>query len=351
MTTEPEKVLSLINGLCREKVTLRTAAHDVWKATLASCHYQPALYTSGSITYQLAYLRGSGIDCQDCSMILHWNGAPCAVWPLSFTVEESGLTFHSHGILPLPPLFVQGTPKAVAKRMCKACLDFLDQVSSDHKRASWAASSPFLDGTGLGDWHDELMRRGAECRITHDLYLDLRPELAAIKSCFRKSYKSLINSGRREWIVGVMDSSDAAVWAEFTQLHFEVSGRRTRSQETWDLQLEQISLGEAILVFLRDAEGRMVGGGFFQFTQDEALYSVAAYDRTLFQKPLGHVVQAAAIEEFRRRNIRWLKLGRRFYPSELPTPTEKELSISEFKSGFASHLLPNFLMTQKVAHE
>ena len=351
MTADQEYSLSLMAGLCGEKVALRTDAPDVWKATLASCRYQPVLYTSASITYQVAYIRGRGIECEDCSMILHWNGAPCAVWPISCSVEEGRFTLDSLGTPLLPPLFVRETPASVSKRLCKACLDFLDQVASKHGRVSWAASSPFLDLTGLGDWHDEVMRRGAECRITHDLFLDLRPELAAIKSCLRKSYKSLITSGRREWTVGVMDSPDAEVWAEFKQLHFEVSGRHTRSQETWDLQLEQIGQEETLLVFLREGEGRMVGGGFFQFTRDEALYSVAAYDRNLFHKPLGHVVQGAAIEEFKRRGVRWYKIGRRFFPGDVPAPTEKEISISDFKSGFASHLFPEFILTRKLSHE
>ena len=338
-------------GLCGEKTVLRLAAPDAWNTTLASCRYQPVLYTSSSTTYQLAYFRGGDIECEDHSMILHWNGVPCAIWPLSCSVEGGGLTFDSLGTPVLPPLFARETPASVAKRLTKACLDFLDQMTSKHERVSWAASSPFLDSTGLGVWHDELMRRGAECRLMHDLYLDLRPELPAIKSCFRKSYKSLITSGRREWTVGVMDSPDPVVWAEFNQLHFEVSGRRTRSRETWDLQLEQIAQGERILIFLREGKNRMVGGGFFEFTQDEALYSVGAYDRNLFHKPLGHVVQATAIEEFKRRGVRWYKIGRRFFPSDEPGPTDKDLSISEFKSGFASHLFPNFIFQRKVTLE
>jgi FemAB family protein len=192
------------------------------------------------------------------------------------------------------------------------------------------------------------MLRGASCGISHQLFLDLRPSLAEIKSGFRKRYKSLIKYGRREWTVAVLDTPDSSIWAEFTQLHFYVSGRKTRSDETWALQLRQIAVGEALLVLLRDEDGKMVGGGFFQFSRDEAVYAVGAYDRKLFPKPLGHVVQATAIEELKRRNICWLKLGRRFFSSDFPTPTEKELSISDFKSGFSSHLFPEFSFNRKI---
>jgi FemAB family protein len=351
MTGVIQKIVEMAGGLSGEKVLLVTGSPEVWKATLAACDYVPVAYTYESMAYQLSYRRSCGADCCDGSLIWHWNGLPCGVWPLSFTVAGEEISLHSHGSPILPPLFIEGTPLSVCKRLCRASLDLVDRISQKSGSRVLNASTPFLDRAGMGEWHDEWMRRGATCQVTHQLFLDLRPELAEIKAGFRKSYKSLLNSGRREWTVSVLDTPDPVIWGEFAQLHLDVSGRKTRSDETWALQLRQIEVGEALLVVLRNAEGKMVGGGFFQFSRDEALYAVAAYDRALFQKPLGHVVQVTAIEEFRYRNIRWLKLGRRFYPGENPAPTEKELSISDFKSGFSSHLLPEFSLTRKLPHE
>jgi len=351
MTGVIQEIVEVASGLSGEKVLLSTESPEVWKATLVACDYVPVAYTYESMAYQLSYLRSGGVDCGDGSLIWHWNGVPCGVWPLSFTVVGEETSLHSHGTPILPPLFVAGTPASVCKRLCRAGLDLAERIAGTSGSRVLSASSTFLDHAGLGDWHDEWMRRGAGCQVSHQLFLDLRPELAEIKSGFRKSYKSLLNSGRREWGVSVLDTPDLAIWEEFAQLHLDVSGRKTRTDETWALQIRQIAVGEALLVVLRDAQEKMVGGGFFQYSRDEALYAVAAYDRALFQKPLGHVVQATAIEEFRRRNIRWLKLGRRFYPGDIPAPTEKERSISDFKSGFASHLFPEFTLTRKLSHE
>jgi len=71
------------------------------------------------------------------------------------------------------------------------------------------------------------------------------------------------------------------------------------------MHLEDIGNQNAFSVYLRDTEGAMIGGGFFNFTRDEGVYSVGAYDRSLFDKPLGHVVQFRAIEELKSRGIRW----------------------------------------------
>lgn len=343
-----EKIVELARGLSGENVILAAESPRVWKTTLERCDYIPVAYTYESMAYQLAYLRSGGASCGDCSLIWHWNGVPCGVWPLSFTESGDGTSLHSHGVPILPPLFPGETPGSIRRRLCRASLDLAERFSVMLGNHSLNAFSPFSQQSDLGFWHDEWMNRGASCGVSHQLFLDLRPGLAEIKSGFRKSYKSLINLGRREWAVNVLDSPDAAIWAEFTRLHLDVSGRKTRSDETWALQLRQITLGEALLVSLRDGEGKMVGGGFFQFSRDEALYAVGAYDRKLFPKPLGHVVQATAIEELKRRNIRWLKLGRRFFLRDFPTPTEKELSISDFKSGFSSHLFPEFSFSRRL---
>ena len=125
----------------------------------------------------------------------------------------------------------------------------------------------------------------------------------------------------------------------------------TRSDETWAIQHKDIAESRGFLVYLLNGSGGMDGGGFFNFTRDEGLYGVGAYKRELFDKPLGHIVQYRAIEELKRRGVRWYKLGLRPYASEEQKPTEKEISIGEFKEGFASHMFPRFGITHLSAKQ
>jgi len=86
----------------------------------------------------------------------------------------------------------------------------------------------------------------------------------------------------------------------------------------------------------------------FICSRDEGVYAVAAYDRALFDKPLGHVVQFRAIQEMKRRECRWYFIGRRFYPGEQPVPSNKELSISYFKEGFSTDNFASFSLVQEL---
>ena len=77
-------------------------------------------------------------------------------------------------------------------------------------------------------------------------------------------------------------------------------------------------------------------------------YRDSNFKSSLFDKPLGHLVQYRAIEELKKRGIRWYKIGTRPYISDIPKPTEKEISIGEFKQGFASFLFPRYHLAHKV---
>jgi FemAB family protein len=331
-------------------VVRRTDRQDLWEETFSRLTYKPVAYSNASIDYQLAYQCGHGGDWQDISLVIHWDNKPVALWPLSFSIKDGQSQLTSHGAPVLPPIFVADCPLTSRKNIIKSCLGIANAVAAAAKLSTWESCESFVESVGMSEWHVQSMARHAACALRHELYQDLRPDIAEIKRTFRKSYKALIVSGTRLWTVGVLDAhGDEGTWQEFRDLHLKVSGRVTRSDETWLMQHRDIERQTAFLVWLRNASNEMVGGGLFNFTGDEGVYAVGAYDRTLFDKPLGHVVQYRAIEELKKRGVRWYKIGARPYRSETPPPTDKDIAIGEFKQGFASHVFPCFHLTHRVA--
>ena len=333
-----------------ERATSRQENHVLWSQTLEELSHIPVSYSHAAIDYQLAYHRGHGGDWWDISLVLYHDGRPCGVWPLSFSVNSGKASLTSYGFPVLPPFFVNGFLDKSRKTLVKECLDLLGEICRTGSVPEWESAESFAgqSGVGLSEWHDQSLRRGATVILRHELFVDLSVEIATLKARFRKSYKSLITSGTRTWQVSVMTEANQKVWSEFRELHLKVSGRVTRSAESWEFQHQAIVDRNAFLVVLRNDRGGMVGGGFFNMTRDEGVYGVGAYDRSLFDKPLGHVVQYRAIEEMKSRGLRWYKIGMRPYSAELPTPTEKELSIAEFKQGFGANLFPQYVLRHEV---
>lgn len=321
----------------------RCAEPTLWAETCSHLEFIPVDYSASMIDYQLEYWSGNGQRTEDGSVILMHDNRPCAVWPLSLKqVPGSGPQIGSNGCFILPPIFVEGLSLKTIKKVTAECLAALSALCKGYGQSEFESSEGFAGNFGLSEWHHQLLTQGAIVHLSHQMFVNLAPSLPEIKSAFRKSYKSLITSGSRLWDIHILSQAAPGEWDEFRHLHLTVAGRSTRSLASWRLQYEALVAGDAFLVYLRNEDGRMVGAGLFHLTRDEGFYAVGAYDRTLFAKPLGHVVQYHAIDELKRRGIRWYRLGERVYPADMPSPTEKEIAISEFKQGFASHLFPSY---------
>jgi len=352
MTTSLEAISEIIN-LYGHGFRFRRENQSLWEETLLKVPYIPFSYLYSRLDYQLASIQAQGGECSDISLILFNDLQPCGVWPLSYSIKDDKPSISTYGGPVLPPLFTQELSVKSQKKITKACLAIMNQICRQTGLSAWDSAESFSGNNqhGLSQWHEQSMQSGASARIKHELFIDMSLDITSIRTHFRKSYKPLISSGMKMWKVDLMDRRDDGVWDEFRQLHLSVSGRATRAPITWELQHAEIEAGKAFLVYLRDTAGKMVGGGFFCMTRDEGIYAVAAYDRDLFDKPLGHVIQFRAIEELKARGVRWYKIGYRPYASDSPTPSDKEISIGEFKQGFASHIFPQYHLTHPISKQ
>ena len=331
---------------------LRLADVNGWERAFAELAYQPFAYDASSLDYQLAYHRGHGFQMQDCSLVLYHDNKPAGLWPISTSLMEGEHDLNSQGLPLVPPLFCAGTDVPTKRNLTSKCLEVASEVARHLGIPSWRSNCSFDNSLGLGEWQVRSLARGATTQVAYEMFVDLGRTLAEIRSGFRKSYKGLINSGLKLWQSGISEGGGCEKsWEEFRELHRQVAGRITRSSESWDLQRMHLDCGKGFLVWLRDPVGKMVGGGFFNSTMHECVYAVAAYDRELFDKPLGHVVQYLAIEEMLKKRIRWYKIGTRPYPTDVPAPSEKETSVGYFKEGFASHFFPVFKLTHPTERE
>jgi FemAB family protein len=323
-----------------------------WEMAYDRLAFRPTSYMASSLDYQLAYQRGHGGDWQDASCILLCNQKAVAIWPVSLAELEGAGVLSAQGLPIMPPLFVADCPVPTRKKYTTACMRIASHLAARLGLNEWRSSLALVEYANIDDWQLAAVRNGARCVVRHELYVDLSLSLAEIKSGFRRRFRSLVTSGERLWRVNILRApGNASTWDEFRLLHAEVAGRVTRSVASWQSQHAALEANKGFLVVLRDAGERMVGAGYFVCSADEGAYAVAAYDRRLFDKPLGHVVQYRAIEEMQSRGCRWYRIGTRCFPGDEPQPSEKELAIANFKQGFASHVFPSFLLTHPVKAE
>ena len=202
---------------------------EAWDQVWQSLPYQSVAYSISMIEYQRGYFRDAGWTLHDANLVLRIDGWPCALWPLTIGGPAGGLRITSAGAAVMAPVFAPGLSPRAVKKICTRAIAFLRLLCAEQSLAEPVLEqgpAPGLVTEGANEWHQQLLAAGAAVVLRHDLYADLRPELPDIRASFRKSFRPLINVGLRNWAVFVLDQSNASetVWAEFKQLHRDVSG-------------------------------------------------------------------------------------------------------------------------------
>ena len=125
---------------------------------------------------------------------------------------------------------------------------------------------------------------------------------------------------------------------QFREFHIKISGRETRPLTTWKIQQKMVNDREAFCITLHGNNKELVGTALFAISPLQVSYSVGVYDRSLFDLPVGHVIQLKAIEYMKELGVKRYFLGNRHHLFEKIQPTKKENSIGFFKEGFSNEI-------------
>ena len=195
----------------------------------------------------------------------------------------------------------------------------------------------FLDGdlTNASKW---LLGKGFQPQIQFTQIIDLTKEPLNLHGEIRKSYKSLINKGKRELDIKITE--DPLLLSQFHALHRQVSGRETRSHKTWDIQAEMLKQKEAFLV-CGFFDKYLLAGDFFIYNEHCCYYGVSASagrEQDIihpevsgqFKFPLNtHALIWRAIMHAKELGCKRLEMGEQLFCGN-----EKLVDISMFKRGF-----------------
>ena len=318
-----------------------------WSELVNQISEVPTYYLEHYVRYQSIVFKYTSENLIDISLVLFNDNRICGVWPLFFDPskkEPIKSINDQYGGIVIPPLFIENFPKKSQRRIIKSCIRFLNSLLSKSEGETWRASELTANIT-LSQWYQLCLENGAVLdKVCYELYVDLSLPIDQIRSFIRKSYRPLVSSGLKKWTVSVMDQYCKTTWDDFRSLHRRVSGRVTRPAKSWQIQHNAIKAGDAFLVYVSDPEGKMVGGGYFDMSGNEGYYSVATYDKSLINEPLGHMVQYQAILSLKEKNRSLYNIGSRFYHEDLPAVSKKQVDISSFKAGFSTFMVPRVVL-------
>ena len=306
----------------------RAKAHLDWQ--MVTDHHPKASseYLLQTIDYHFAYLE----TAEDCSIVIYEQQQPIAVWPLTLITNNDDVILQSNCKAVLPPLINPNATKKQIKKIYQQCLTLMKAWYSNHSQSITLCYVPTEDVL----WQRTFATFIEKASYQQCLLNDLNGSLTDIQSNFRKSYRSLVNKGKTLWRYELYENMSDELLEQFRQFHIKVAGKETRNKLTWKTQQAMINSNEAFFIALYDKENAMVGAALFNLSPLQASYSVGVYERSLFDQPLGHIVQYVAIEHMLKLGVNRYYLGFRHHTFEQPSPNAKESSIGFFKEGFSN---------------
>jgi hypothetical protein len=274
----------------------------------------------------------------DISFIVLRENKPIAISALLVENINSRISFSlAGGYLPAP-LISEHLKNKDRKNIQNLCFENIDKLAVKHK-----AAKVMLKADVLTEYYSYnfLMSYNYLDTSSNTCLIDLNLPLTDLWSKIRKSYKSLINNGKKKYILEVYDYSnyDYDVFNLHKMLHHKTSGKVTRSSDTWDIQFDLIKDDKAILIGLKDGD-KYVGFSYFAHSHLKAYYGNSSDDPEYETNiPLEHTIIWTAVEYYSRRNYNTLELGQQKFSSQIfDYPTQKELNISFFKRGFSDSI-------------
>ena len=327
-----EKLLKIIKSNFPESNT----DIDKWQYVLKNCASVPSCnHLLNTVEYYVAYYKNN--SAINLSIVLYNNKEAVGVMPLmAHKNDKQEWILSSNGIEVVEPIFNQFLARRVKKRLETELRDLIYDIAKQLNIQQCQFSN--YEFFGLSSWYLMWAENAKEVFTTHHILVDLSLSLKDIRLKFRKSFKPFINKGLREWRVEVHEQVSSELFERFRLLHKSVAGRSTRPIESWSKQKKQIDSMESFIVLVTGEDNDLVGAGLFSYSRDNGFYSVGAYKRELSDKPLWHVVQMKAIETFKKNGVKWYEIGLKHLKVDKKPPTEKQLSLTHFKEGFATHI-------------
>ncbi len=320
------------------KIQLRTKSFDLWSKVYNSMNYKSILFSERFVGYQFTYNKYFDDKILDLSFIVFYQNEPVSLLPVFYFKKKNEIYYFDNNIF--FPLFKKDLSEDIKKIIINKILQFFLKLkkSLKIKKINISLHSPDTENILSVE-----LKETYKMSDNFHLYLDLRPSLSEIRRNFRKSYLNIINKKIENKIL-IFDGveKNSKIWSDFKNLHFAEAKRKTRSDLSWQYQLDNIYKKKALLIYSVHKD-EMIAGSFFDISSDEAYYSVGAYNELAKKNFLSHHIQNQAIKEFKTKNIKWYFLGK-YSPDNISEDKKKEYSISFFKKGFSSNIVNNSLI-------
>ena len=167
--------------------------------------------------------------------------------------------------------------------------------------------------------------------------IDLKQSELELLSGLRRQFRSIVNTSSDSMDIIIYDKTNInnEILEDFRILHIEAAEKEMRTKSAWYM-LKDIVLEDNGFIICGYKDSKMVSAGCFIYNTNSSYYLMSASKRSMFDKPLFHIIMWNAIIKSKALGCKQIQVGKKYY-SNFPNenyPFSKEISISKFKNGF-----------------
>lgn len=300
-----------------------------------------SLYQPGSLAYYAAYFEHVFVDASFC---VSQSKEPVLLVLVSEAYKDC-LSYYG-----LPVRLVWNVSMDLSEQDQQHAL----KAAYTHIQSMMVNKNLRLDykerlGSSLSFLAISLLKQGKYAKTIYDQIVNLNHTEEFLFSDIRKNYRADIRWGEKHIDLKLIDKQtvSATDMDDFRNLHINVAGRETRSVKSWQCQQLMIERGEAYAYF-GYYNNELVGASLFIANSTTCYYGVGAYVRSLFDKPISHVMVWKGIQHAKQIGCHHFEMGEVFFPVEVDNSgnpenaqRNKEIDISRFKQGFGGDIVPS----------
>lgn len=319
-------------------------SHTMWEQFLNFVKFVPCEYEEKVMNYYSAWIHEKQEEYIDLSMYLYSDTYCIGLWSLCCKKFNGKWILGSFYHEIEEPIFISDISESTKRKYMNKCYEIVCEVAKILGMCTLQFyTKQSFEGASL--WYKIIQENGGcVSEVDNMLYMDLRKDEGQIWGTLRRRYRSYINKCKKEWVVSLIDYYDSDKFMEYKNYHHYIAGRVTRGDASWKYQENALMNRKAFMILLYDIKSdELVGASYFFISKDEAIYLSGAYDRTRFATPVSHIVQYMAICYAKQRGLLLYRVGEKYYKNQSNNCSEKEMTIAEFKEGFASNMFVNMI--------
>lgn len=291
------------------------------------------------------------LKTENLGFMLYRQGEPIAVAPLTLETNKScnQKTFEfsfGGGKIPSPALANDLTKKE-RESAHMLIFDHIDKLALEKnvKRANFR-EDPLCLSSLRGFHFNNLMKFGYIDVSLNTQLIDFgKTEQELWKDLRRNHHRNIKEAGDKKFKIFIYTSENITkdIFDLYKEMHHKASGRKTRSDKTFELMFEWVKNNFAFLVFV-EFEGLKIGSEHYILYKNNVYGASAANDPNYEFMPIRHFLEWEAILWMKKKGISFYEIGLQQY-GVLPYdfPDSKQLNISHFKKGFGGFTVPLFM--------